>query len=104
MNGLEDSLTPFARGWSDAEICCTIFKMTTIPCDSTDREEKIPVYFSGGFVEFVVFEEIVPGEPMQLVRRKTRRSWAWLSGVFDSFGEGRGEGDCFCDRLPFCCE
>jgi hypothetical protein len=31
---------------------------------------------------------------MKLANKNTRRSWAWLSGVFDSFWFGRGEPDC----------
>lgn len=39
---------------------------------------------------------------MKLANKKTRRSWAWLSGVFDSFWLGLGDPDCFWwVMLPF---
>jgi hypothetical protein len=46
----------------------------------------------------------VAASPMKLVSKNKRRSWAWLSGVFDSFEGGRGEDDDFWGMLPFCCE
>lgn len=34
------------------------------------------------------------GLTMKLANRNTKRSWAWLSGVFDSFWPGREGPDC----------